>query len=75
VGSFARDIREAVERLLAPENYERFRNRAAAMQNRAVYEIPDLLEQILNSQRSAAKSSAPLLCAISPRSRALGFRR
>ena len=36
--------------MLAPENYERFRTRAAQMRNSAVYEIPDLLEQILSGR-------------------------
>jgi 1,2-diacylglycerol 3-beta-galactosyltransferase len=67
VKSFAREIREAVGRLLAPENYAQFRNRAAAMQNRAVYEVPDLLETILTDQRRAAKSGTRLVCEISPR--------
>jgi 1,2-diacylglycerol 3-beta-galactosyltransferase len=47
VKSFARDIRGAVHRLLEPENYQRFRERAASLNNQAVYEIPDLLETIL----------------------------
>jgi 1,2-diacylglycerol 3-beta-galactosyltransferase len=67
VKSFAREIRQAVGRLLAPQNYEQFRNRAAAMQNRAVYEVPDLLETILADQRRAAKSGTRLVCEISPR--------
>jgi hypothetical protein len=33
--------------LLAPENYGRFRQRAATIRTSAVYEIPDLLERIL----------------------------
>ena len=47
VRSFSREIDAAVRTLLAPENYSRFRESAAAMQNRAVYEIPELLESIL----------------------------
>ena len=42
-----RGIVEAVRELLAPANFERYRSRAAAIQNRAVFEIPDFLEQIL----------------------------
>jgi len=48
VRSFSSEIGRAVRTLLAPENYARFRQRAAAMRNLAVYEIPDLLEKILS---------------------------
>jgi 1,2-diacylglycerol 3-beta-galactosyltransferase len=67
VKSFAREIRGAVEHLLAPENYERFRDRAAGLRNQAVYEIPDLLDGILRTQRGAARPGTPLACEISPR--------
>ncbi|HTS25142.1 MAG TPA: glycosyltransferase [Bryobacteraceae bacterium] len=48
VRSFSAEIAEAVRTLLAPENYGRFRQRAAEMGNSAVFEIPDLLEGILS---------------------------
>lgn len=48
VRSFSGEIGHAVRTLLAAENYARFRQRAAAMRNLAVYEIPDLLEKILS---------------------------
>ncbi len=48
VRSFSTEIGRAARTLLAPENYARFRQRAAAMRNLAVYEIPDLLEKILS---------------------------
>jgi 1,2-diacylglycerol 3-beta-galactosyltransferase len=67
VKSFDREIRGAVERLLAPHNYERFRERAAGMRNRAVYEIPELLDGILRAQGCAASSGTRLACEISPR--------
>jgi len=67
VKSFSGEIREAVGRLLAPENYERFRSRTAAMQNRAVFEIPEMLQGILDPQRNAARSGTRLVCASSPR--------
>jgi len=51
VGSFSCGIRDAVRTLLAPENYRRFRERAGAIRNHAVYEIPDLLEAILAGQQ------------------------
>jgi 1,2-diacylglycerol 3-beta-galactosyltransferase len=44
-----RYIVQAVAELLQPENYRRFREKAAAQPNRAVYEIPDILEKILKS--------------------------
>ena len=64
VAQLLRRNRDAVRTLLAPENYERFRKRAAQMRNSAVYEIPDLLEGILSSrplQSAAPKSGIPSL--------------
>jgi UDP-N-acetylglucosamine:LPS N-acetylglucosamine transferase len=42
-------IAPAVEQLLEPETYARLRANAAAQNNRAVFEIPDMLETILAS--------------------------
>ena len=42
-----RRIDQAVDELLLPANYQRFRANAAALNNRAVFEIPDILERIL----------------------------
>jgi len=47
VRNFDHEICSAVETLLQPQNYARFRQRAASMRNTAVFEIPELLEQIL----------------------------
>lgn len=44
-----RGVAAAVAELLQPENYARFRAAAAAQSNRAVFEIPDILERILTS--------------------------
>jgi len=44
-----RGIAEAVSRLLEPETYQRYRAYAAAQDNRAVFEIPEMLEGILQS--------------------------
>ena len=44
-----RFIVQAVAELLQPENYRRFHATAAAIENRAVYEIPEILEKILGS--------------------------
>ena len=41
-----RGIRRAVDNLLEPEAYARFRAATTRMQNRAVFEIPDILERI-----------------------------
>jgi 1,2-diacylglycerol 3-beta-galactosyltransferase len=55
------EIGQAVERLLAPESYQRYRSRAARISNRAVYEIPYLLEKVLlesNGQHSLPVAGA-----------------
>jgi hypothetical protein len=41
-----RGIGRAVEELLEPAAYQRFRDATASLQNRAVFEIPGILEQI-----------------------------
>jgi hypothetical protein len=46
VDSFSH-VAEAVEELLSPERYRRFQASAAALQNRAVFEIPSFLDSIL----------------------------
>ena len=40
-------IRAAVEEMLEPANFTRYRERAAAFDNRAVFEIPEQLEKLL----------------------------
>jgi 1,2-diacylglycerol 3-beta-galactosyltransferase len=49
VRDFPTEIRGAVETLLAPENYARFRQRAGNTRNMAVFEIPELLSSLLAS--------------------------
>ena len=44
-----RFIVQAVAELLQPENYRRFHATAAAIENRAVYEIPEILQKILTA--------------------------
>ncbi len=44
-----RYIVQAVAELLQPENYRRFHAKAAAVENRAVFEISDILEKILET--------------------------
>jgi 1,2-diacylglycerol 3-beta-galactosyltransferase len=46
--SFA-DIERGIAELVEPANFLRFRANAAAIHNRAVFEIPDILERILQS--------------------------
>ncbi|MDE3164378.1 MAG: galactosyldiacylglycerol synthase [Acidobacteriota bacterium] len=48
VENFTRDLLPAVRELLVPENFARYRDRAAATRNRAVFEIPDMLGRILD---------------------------
>ena len=52
IRNFTTELAGAVRTMLAPENYERFRGRAAVMRNLAVYEIPDMLEGILSNRPS-----------------------
>jgi UDP-N-acetylglucosamine:LPS N-acetylglucosamine transferase len=49
-GIVVRDFRQiaaAVDQLLDPEAYARYKQNASSIQNRAVFEIPDMLERIL----------------------------
>jgi 1,2-diacylglycerol 3-beta-galactosyltransferase len=41
-----RQIREAVEHLMEPKNLASYRRNAAALNNRAVFEVPEILERI-----------------------------
>ena len=43
-----RGIAAAVDRLLDPGQYEKFRAATARLDNRAVFEIPEILERILS---------------------------
>ena len=42
-----RDINDGLAELLAPDNFARFRANAAAIHNRAIFEIPDILASLL----------------------------
>jgi 1,2-diacylglycerol 3-beta-galactosyltransferase len=48
----AREFPQAVAELLRPDNFERFRNNAAAINNRAVFEIPEILRGILEGAKT-----------------------
>jgi len=45
-----REINSGLKELLGPENFQRFRTNAAAIQNRAVFEIPDILDSLMQKQ-------------------------
>ncbi len=46
------NIAQALEKFLQPENFARYRANVAALNNRAVFEIPDILHQILATSGS-----------------------
>ena len=51
-----RAIASAVDELLEPATYARIRANAAGLSNRAVFEIPDMLESILSRTSEAGLS-------------------
>jgi UDP-N-acetylglucosamine:LPS N-acetylglucosamine transferase len=51
-----RQIGRAVAELLEPGNYATMRAHAAALTNRAVFEIPDVLESILAKAQTSARA-------------------
>ena len=57
VRSFSHEICAAVRTLLVEEEYSRFRKRVESIRNVAVYEIPDLLENILSRRSANAKTN------------------
>jgi 1,2-diacylglycerol 3-beta-galactosyltransferase len=57
VVSSMRQISDAVRDLLVTENFERYRRNAAAMENRAVFEIPDMIGRILSRETAARRRS------------------
>ena len=59
VSSFS-GIAGAVRQLLSPDEYPRYRQRAAATRNTAVFEIPQLLEGIL-SRQAPGRTAPPRL--------------
>ena len=52
-----RQIDQAVARLIEPATLSRYRANAAAIENRAVFEIPGMLEQILDRTRSQTSAN------------------
>jgi 1,2-diacylglycerol 3-beta-galactosyltransferase len=62
LGSF-KEIERAVTQLIEPATLARYRANATALENRAVFEIPDILEQILERSRSAVAGDERTLLA------------
>jgi 1,2-diacylglycerol 3-beta-galactosyltransferase len=58
-----RDINRAVAQLIEPSALARYRANAAALHNRAVFEIPAMLEKILEESRSQAPANNGTLLA------------
>ena len=59
-----RHISQAVAQVIDPANLARYRSNAAALENRAVFEIPSMLERILDQTRGASGANAvPVLAA------------
>jgi len=50
-----REIDSGLRTLLEPTNFDRFRANAAAIKNRAVFEIPDMLDAMLQQKSSSAR--------------------
>jgi len=62
LGSF-KEIERAVERLIEPSTLERHRANAAALKNRAVFEIPEILEKFSKRSRSVVARDEKTLLA------------
>ena len=50
ISSF-RNIHQAVEKLIEPKNFARYRANAAAINNQAVFEIPDILNKVIATKK------------------------
>jgi hypothetical protein len=55
-----RQVAGAVAELLKPGELAQFRARAAAMENRAIFEIPAIFEKILNGSPEKALAGAEI---------------
>ncbi|HTZ73879.1 MAG TPA: glycosyltransferase [Candidatus Aquilonibacter sp.] len=53
-----RHVESAVAQLIQPATLARYRANAAALHNRAVFEIPDMLQNILEKSRATTSASA-----------------
>jgi len=63
-----REIASGIEELLAPETFTEFRRNAGKYSNRALFEVPEILQTILEKKRadSVLPTSAPVPESISP---------
>jgi len=52
------EIVSGIEQMLDPQRFAHFRSRAGALDNRAVFEIPDMLEALIASPRTQSESAA-----------------
>jgi hypothetical protein len=59
VGNF-KDVERAVAKILEPQNISRFHQNAEGMQNRALFEIPEILQRILNGRMNDAPLASNL---------------
>ena len=63
------DVVEGVRQMLEPATLAEFRRNVAGLDNRAIFEIPEMLAKLLDAQEKTAEPSA-LLPAMYPQSRA-----
>ena len=54
-----RDVRSAVDQMLQPAAYARFRAGTERLQNRAVFEIPEMLEKVMMDSPAGAPNTTP----------------
>jgi hypothetical protein len=52
------EIVSGINQMLDPQRLAHFRSRAGELDNRAVFEIPDMLEALIASRRAESESAA-----------------
>ena len=60
---FRSDIQKAVAQLIEPAALARYRGKAAAMKNQAVFEIPNFLNKVLGHNVAGAETNDRVMCA------------
>ena len=53
-----KDIAQAVETLIEPQNFSRYQQNLQRLENKAVFELPEILEQVLAEQTAAKKTKS-----------------
>ena len=53
-----RDVVDGVRQILEPANLAEFRKNVAALNNRAIFEIPEMLAKLLGPSEEAAETPA-----------------